>query len=200
MPIYEFECAKHGVFERILPISFANQKTSECDEPDCLISCERVWSRPGNIQIGQPTRMFINQKNGEVFSPFSRFDKPPAGYKEIELKGPTERSKFEKEQQRRTDAQNQYTSHMLDTLKNESRKRRHDDLSAKMNAVQREVDPATGETVEFTLETRDKELLKRTMNRTKKRPAREKKSEMMLAVNHFDKNNMDQMKNKKDVK
>lgn len=201
MPIYEFECPIHGRFEIILPLTKSNSKFAFCGFPNkdeqgfaCGIKAERIWSLPGNIQIAKPTRMFVNNKDGSVFSPIKESDKPPKGYHEIELKGPAERSKFEKEQQHRIDGQNQLTSHILDSMKSEARKNRHDNLKSRMNAIQREVDPNTGKEIEFTLDHKDKALIEKAMNRSKKKPMKEKKSNVMLAVNHDDRSNLDEVK------
>lgn len=200
MPIYEFECSEGHKIEKIFNISECPDKIP-CE--DCSMFggsmefMEKVWSVPGNIQIGQPTKMFINTRTGEPFAPMSRYDKPPSGYKEIELRNPIERAKFEKEQQRRTDASNQFTSHMLDSLKSEARKNRHDNLNSRMNAIQREefVDKdGKTQVQEFTLDHKDKELVKKAMERSKKRSRREKKSNVMIAANHYDKNNLDEIK------
>ena len=206
MPIYEYMCEATGeIFEWIRPISESEIKRQTCpvhfvenhkegkDYHDVI----RIWSLPGNIQIGKPTRMFINNKTGEPFSPISQYDKPPKGYHEIELRSPTERSKFEREQQRRIDGQNQFTSHMLDSMKSEARNKRHDDLKARMNAVQKEEftnKEGKTETVEFTLDHKDKALLEKAMKRSRKKPMKEKKSDVMLAVNHYNPSNMDEVK------
>lgn len=197
MPIYEFECPKHGIIERIFPLKLANIIECFCMVDNCKLMAQKVWSLPGNIQIGQPTKMFINTKTGEPFAPMSRYDKPPKGYKEVELRNPIERAKFEKAQQQRVDAQNQVTSHVLDSMKSEARKNRHDNLNARMNAIQREefVDKDGKTRVEeFTLDHKDKELIKKAMNRNKQKDRKEKKSNVMIAANHYDNNNLDEIK------
>ena len=40
MPLYEYECPKHGVFERILP------RLQEAVECACGQLAQLVWSRP----------------------------------------------------------------------------------------------------------------------------------------------------------
>lgn len=208
MPIYEFECKVTGeTIEKLFSLSQAHVTLMKCpihSVNDCVKKnlpmahlAQRIWSLPGNIQIGSPTKIFINNKTGEIFTPFSKHDKPPNGYHEKELKSPIERSKFEKEQQRRADAENQLTSHVLDSMKSEARKNRHDNLKAKMNAIQREeVERPDGkkEVVEFTLDHRDKSLLNKAMQRSNKKPKKEKKTDVKFAINHYDPSNMDQVK------
>lgn len=206
MPIYQYSCIKTGeVFEEILPISEWDRRLIICrihfNRDNYLATgichdAEKIWSIPGNIQIGKPTRIFVDSK-GNTFSPISQHDKPPKGYREIELRNPIERSKFEKEQQQRTDAQNQLTSHILDSMKSESRKNRHDNLRARMNAVQREEftnQEGKTETIEFTLDHKDKALVEKAMTRSRKRKAKEKKSNVMLAANHYNSSNLDEIK------
>lgn len=198
MPIYEYECPIHGKIEKCLPLSYSNVKDIPCTKDiDCEERAERIWSLPGNIQIGSPTKMFVNNKTGEVYSPSTKFDKPPKGYHEIELKTPIERSKFEREQQRKADAENQLTSHVLDSMKSEARKKRHDDLKSRMNAIQKETvinREGKEETLEFSLDHKDKQLLSKAMERSKKKPRKEKKTEVKLAINHYNPSNMDQVK------
>lgn len=203
MPIYEFTCPVHGRFETIFKLSVYNEikEGIMCgrlldlgEELYCGEVAEMVWSVPANINIGKPTKVFINNKTGDVFTPAKDSDRVPRGYHVRELKNPIERSRFEKEQQQMVDGRNQFISHQLDTLKSEARKNRHDDLKAKMNAMQVEKDPATGETVRYSLDHKDKALLEKAMNRSRKKKAREKKSEVMLAVNHQDAGNMDEVK------
>lgn len=198
MPIYEFECPVHGIFEVIADLKFCDIKYAKCTiNETCAEICIKVWSIPGNIQIGSPTKVFVNNKTGEIYTPFSRYDKPPSGYHEQELRNPIERSKFEREQQRRVDAENQLTSHVLDSMKSQARKNRHDNLKARQNAVQRETytdHEGKEQKVEFTLDHKDKELLNKAMERSKKKPRKEKKSDVMLAINHYNPSNMDQIK------
>lgn len=200
MPIYEFECPVHGRFEKILTITEgANRVSIICLQQDekgyCLKDAEKVWSIPaGDLSIGKPTRMFINVRTGEPFSPMSSYDKPPKGYREIELRNPAERSRFEKEQQRRVDAENQLTSHILDSMKSEARQKRHDNLNARMNSVQKEENPITGQVEEFTLDHKEKALVKKAMERSKTKKPKEKKSNVILAVNHYNKSNLDEVK------
>lgn len=202
MPIIEYKCLEGHITEVIYHLSdYPYPEKIGCE--DCAIFCgsvefaEKIWSLPGNIQIGAPTKVFINNKTGEIFTPFSKYDRPPSGYHEKELKSPIERSKFEKEQQRRTDAENQLTSHVLDSMKSEARKNRHDNLKSRMNAIQREeVEKPDGkkEVVEFTLDHRDKALLSKAMERSKKKPKKEKKTDVKFAINHYNPSNMDQVK------
>jgi len=196
MPIYEFQCPLFGnVFEVILPLEMADRKEFICTcDSDQIHMAERVWSIPGVVQIGKPTRIFVNNKTGDVFTPVKETDKAPKGYHEKELKGPLERTKFEKEQQHRVDGRNEFISHHLDTLKSEARKNRQDDTKAKMNSIQRELlpNPETGkeEVVEYSLDHKDQALLKSAMERSNKKKRKEKKSEVMLTVNHMNPSNM----------
>lgn len=200
MPLYEYECPAGHITEKLFPI---NNSPVQIDCPRCwdwgreIKTADKIWSVPGNIQIGLPTRIFMHHKTGEVFTPFSRFDKPPAGYIEKELKDPIARSKFEKEQQRKVDAENQLTSHVLDSMKSQARNNRHDNLKAKMNAIQRETitnREGKEETIEFTLDHKDKQLINKAMERSKNKPRKEKKTEVKLAINHYNPSNMDQVK------
>jgi hypothetical protein len=196
MPIYEFECPlDKRRFEVILGIDMADKKKfiCTCDSP-ILHMAERIWSLPGNVQLGEATKIFVNNQTGDVFTPVSRFDKPPKGYHAKELKGPIERTKFEKEQQHRVDGRNQFISHHLDSLKSEARKNRQDDTKARLNSVQREVlpNPQTGkdEVVEYSLDHKEKALLKNAMERSNRKKRKEKKSDVLLAINHQDSSNV----------
>jgi hypothetical protein len=210
MPLYEFECPAGHITEKIFSIkdcpniidcSYKVDRkiqsvsgTNKSIVMDCLLPAEKIWSIPGNIQLGEPTKVFVNNKTGDVFTPATKSDRPPKGYHEKELKGPIERTKFEKEQQHRVNGRNQFMSHHLDLLKSEARKNRQDDTKARMNAIQREevVNPQSGktETIEYSLDHKEKALLKKAMERSAKKPMKEKKSEVKLAVNHSNTSNM----------
>jgi hypothetical protein len=192
MPIYEYECPEGHRTERIVLSIHQRDMAIPCNY--CSAMAELTWSRPGNINLGKPTRIFINNANGEIMMPQTVFDKPPRGYHEKELKNPIERSKFEKEQQVMVDARNETISYSLDGMKAESRKNRHDDLKARMNAVQRDIDPNTGQEVSYTLTHQDKALLKKAMDKSTRKKFRDKKSNVMLSVNHQNANNMDEVK------
>lgn len=214
MPIYQYECEiTKEVIEEIVSLSLADQM-----EIDCPIHCRKfiekasdsfrtnlerthpihyahkIWSLPARTDLGAPTRVFINNRTGEMFTPISRFDQPPKGYREEQLKDSFQRTKFEKEYQRKLDATNEIVTHQLESQKAATTKNRHDDLNARMNAVQREIDPVTGEQVEFTLDHREKEVLKKAMNRTKKKKFRPRSSDFKFAINHNDRSNIDEVK------
>lgn len=200
MPIMEYECPAGHITEKIF--LFSNTPII-IDCPICwniekvLRTASKIWSLPGKIDIAPPTKIFVNNKTGDIFTPQSRYDKPPNGFHEKELRNPIERSKFEKEQQHKVNARNQTMSHALDSLKSEARKRRHDNLNAKMNAIQKEEfvnKEGKKETIEFTLEEKDKLLVKKAMERSKKKPIKEKQSNVMLAINHQNSSNMDEVK------
>jgi putative FmdB family regulatory protein len=57
MPIYEFECQLHGVFEDIFPIT-SNVEFVRC--PQCKVYCERIFSlcnmHPDTMWAGYQTR------------------------------------------------------------------------------------------------------------------------------------------------
>lgn len=214
MPIYEFECEFTGdIKEVILPLSEADN-----DRMFCPIHCRpyveeykekfvtnmgrrfplhsavKIWSLPARTDLGAPTRVFINNRTGEIFTPISKSDQAPIGYHEEQLKDSIQRSKFEKEYQRKLDATNEIVTHELESQKAAITKRRHDDINSRMNAVQRETDPVTGKEVEYTLDHRDKEVLKKAMNRTKKKKFRPRTSDFKFAVNHNNRNNLDEVK------
>lgn len=188
MPIYEYECSDGHISELFKRLSDTSAYSTTCTI--CGKLATKIVSLPGNITIGKPTRVFIDQRTGQAFTPANEYEKAPANCKEIELKNPVERSRFENEQQRMVDVRNELTSRALNESKNEATKRRHDNLKARMNAVQKEIDPKTGEEVKFTLDEKSKDLLKKSMNRSRDKKERVKKSEVMLAVNHMDKGNL----------
>lgn len=200
MPIYEFECPIHGRFEKILSLSDADIPSVFCEHSTaanrikCGMSSVRCWSLPARTDLGAPTRVFINNRTGEMFTPISKYDQAPRGYHEEQLKDSIQRSKFEKEYQRKLDATNEVVTHELESQKAAITKRRHDDINARMNAVQRETDPVTEKEVEYTLDHRDKEVLKKAMNRTKKKKFRPRTSDFKFAVNHNDRNNLGEVK------
>jgi hypothetical protein len=221
MPIYEYQCVKNPehIFEKFYKLEDSDRKYVQCsicfsikckehgveNPTDANISlrsmiyvrtplAERIWSIPGNISIGKPTRVFIDQRTGQTFTPTSEYEKAPRGCREIELKNPIERSKFEHEQQTITDAKNEVISHSLNSMREEATRKRHDDLKARMNTIQRDIDPISGEEVRYSLDEKSKDLLKKSMNRSNQKKEKIKKSDVMLAINHTDRSNLTEVK------
>src|SRR5689334_25050440 len=113
MPIYEFECPIHGVFEEILPLISANLKFIQCalrvDKQNfCYEVAARVWSLPSYPSHGKPTIIFKNPKTGETEVALHEHQKAPDGFIKEELKTPYERSKFEKEETQNQRIEDEY--------------------------------------------------------------------------------------------
>lgn len=202
MPIYEFECPVHGRFARIIPLSLY-ERTKEgiaCESSlvdntvaFCSLRAKKLVSRPANIQLAPSTKVFINPRTGESQIAVSSSDRAPYGFIEKELKGPVERSKFEKEDTAIQNAINEYDQFRMETRTDATRKARHDDLKARMNAKQVEVvEMPDGkiERVEHHLEPIHKKLLGEAMTRTGTKRIPKKTTERMFAVNHTDHSNL----------
>lgn len=186
MPIYEFECKIHGKFEVLLALNLLDSVKMgyTCPIIKCIELCERIWSAPANIQIGKPTRVFQNPSNGKTIVASSDYDKPPFGYIETQLKGPVERSKFEKEEQRKLDITNEIVTRQLEDTRLATKKNRHDDIKANMSRLAAESDNPSGAEA----------FIKSAMNRKKKSKHGARKSEVKLAVNHNNANNLSEAK------
>jgi putative FmdB family regulatory protein len=63
MPVYEFECADHGVFEDIFPVG-----TEEAPCPVCDKKCSRVFVTPPAVRVGlfQKARHVKRKTNGKI--------------------------------------------------------------------------------------------------------------------------------------
>lgn len=187
MPIYEFQCVKGHITETIV---LSNYLSNHILCPDmsndmrCGLPAERIWSAPANIQIGKPTRVFQNPANGKTIVASSDYDKPPYGYIETQLSGPIERSRFEKEEQRKLDITNEIVTRQLENTRLATKKNRHDDLKANMSRLAAESDNPSGAEA----------FIKSAMNRKKKPKHGARKSEVKLAVNHNNANNMSDAK------
>lgn len=186
MPIYEFICYDHGRFERIFPISeYENIKYGTLcglvliDDGESFGQCtgfsERVSSIPANINIGKPTIIFRDPKTGRTELAASDYDTPPQGYIKELLSNPIERSKYEREEQKRVDLANEIVSEKMKQDHAETRKNRHADIESRMNDF-----PNDG----------TREFLRKAMARKSKRKFPEKKSQVKLTVNHTDSSNL----------
>lgn len=184
MPIYEFECPIHGVFEYILPLSKLDEINKGCACPEVVLNSEfgrcgelseRIWSIPIVRFEGKPTIIFRNAQNPtQVQVATHENDTPPEGYIEEELRGPIERTKFENEQNKIKDVENQMITESIRLRKDQERKARHADQDATMSNH----DTGTQELLKFV----------RERNRKKEPPA--KKSQVRLDINHLDSSNL----------
>lgn len=202
LPIYQYKCVlSEEIIELILPLSDSDRRRVVCpihypsqftSERKNIIEinyslyhdAEKVWSAPANIQIGKPTRVFQNPSNGKTIVASSDYDKPPYGYIETKLSGPIERSRFEKEQQAKLDITNEIVTHQLETTREATKKNRHDDIRANMSKLAAESDNPSGAEA----------FIKAAMNRKKKPKHGPRKSEVKLAINHNNSNNMSEAK------
>lgn len=192
MPIYEYECPIHGIFEDIIIVANgANVLHSiQCgfkgegeDKIFCYEIAERVWSVPANIQIGKPTRVFENKFTGDTQIAASEYDQPPPGFTVRELRNPIERSKFEHEEQIKLDMTNAIVTANLEAQKTATKKNRHDDINANLSRLAADSDNPSGAEA----------FLKAAMNR-KKPKKNPRRSEVKLAVNHSDASNLSEAK------
>lgn len=194
MPIYEFECPIHGRFEQILNKNLSEIQCGFRGEGEnriyCYKICEKVWSLPGNIQIALPTRVFINPRTNQAQVAISQYDKPPVGYIEKELKDPIQRSKFEREDNARVHIQDEVDTYKMDMRRQAHQKLRHDEITAKMNSLQTEVHPDTGEQIKHFLEPKTKSMLKDAMQHSSKKRVPKKETVRKLAVNHYNSSNL----------
>lgn len=206
MPIYEFVCPIHGKFERIFPLSQYKEivngtlcKAIVSTHKDwkrltgsyllCGEIAEKIPSIPGNIQLAPASRIFFNTKTGESYTAASN-EKVPYGCIEKELKGPLERSKYEKRMERYNAAKDEVDTLNAQFRRDQHQKQRHDNLKANMNALQTEIHPDTGEKIQHYLEPKHKKMLKDAMERSKKRVIPKKVTEGRFAINHTDRSNL----------
>lgn len=192
MPIYEYRCTQTGeVTEMIMSLSEWDKRLIGCPiHNGTSHTAEKISSIPGNIQIASPTRIFVNPKTGEAQVATSNYEKPPHGYIDKELKGPYERSKFEKEERQRNHVIDEIDTYRMQQRREAHRKERHDHLRATMNATQVDMDEH-GNEVRYHLEEKDKHMLGRAMqDSAKRRNVPDKRTENYLAVNHTDASNL----------
>ena len=190
MPIYEFECPLGHRRERIFYVNECPNSV-EChtaiEEVYCSLKAERVWSAPANIQIGKPTKVFLNPRTGATQIATSEHEKAPRGFVTRELSGPIERSRFEKEEQRKLDVTNEIVTHQLDAQKEETRKNRQADTLSNLSKLAAESDNPAGA----------EHLIKKALERTRRKKRiteRPRRSEVHLAVNHQDSSNIGEVK------
>lgn len=197
MPIYEFKCeAEHiteGIYTNlssireivcqvIIEVPSITGDTNLRTYIPCGRKAEKIFSIPANPQIAPSTVIYRDLKTGKVETAHSRNQANPKGMVKEELKGPFERSKFEREQQRLHNVENEMVTQRNFAIKDQARKNRHSDINSRMNTV--EVN--SNENPQLT-----KDLLKMAMDRSNKKELPHKKTEFHLAVNHQDRNNLD---------
>jgi len=174
MPIYEYQCPVHGIFDRLRLITENTTKSICLLDEDCTKLCEKIWSKPANINIGKPTIVFHNKLTGETETAVNDFDQPPFGYVREELKNSIERSKFEKEESFRKNVENEVISEQTYLNREAITKERQANIRAKMGSYDHQTQA----------------LLNAAMERTRNRKFKPKKTEVRFDVNHRDQSNM----------
>ena len=194
MPIREFECPVHGVFERIFLTSNSDFiTTSICRNLNCDEICDRIWSLPVVKFDAPPTVVFRNTKTGELQVATHNNQPPPPNCIREELRGPIERSRFEKEATQRKNVENELITEQLKQGREQTAKNIHDDIKARMNSTTNKVyNPETKQEENISWDAETKGLLKRSMEHTRKKHSKikPKKTNNYLAVNHIDSSNM----------
>lgn len=203
MPIYEFECEKGHRLEKIFSIPKCPDRVI-CDfvinfvdgnltQERCGLLAEKVWSIPVTRFEAAPTIIFRNPRTGETQVATHKNDQPPKGYIREELRGPIERSRFEKEATQRKYVEDELTTEYLKQGREQTAKNLHDDLKARMNATTNTVyNPETKQEENITWDEQTKGMLKTAMNYTRKRHAKikPKRTNVRLEVNHTDSSNL----------
>lgn len=219
MPIYEYSCLKTGeVKEVILPLSEYDRRYIICPihfpilldgDPEFALKlsigkvhdAKKIWSLTGDIQIAPSSRVFVNPMTGESQIAVTKYDQAPQGFKEIELKGPIERSKFEKHDTEVQNVINEFDQMRMDDRRQHHQKMRHDDINAKMNSLQTETyehEDGRIEEVKHFLEPIHKKMLKESMKHSRGKRVPKKITERRFAVNHMSASNLqDAPQNKK---
>lgn len=200
MPLYEYSCLVTGETKEVLmSISDYDLKEIRCpihcgkvvqatnerfrisgfkvktEQYYPLHKAEKVFSAPANINIGKPTIIFRDPKTGRTEVAGSDYDTPPQGYIKELLSNPIERSKFEREEQRRVDLANEIITEKMKQDHSETRKNRHADIESRMGDISNDG---------------TREFLRKAMQRKSKRKFPEKKSQVKLTVNHTDSSNL----------
>jgi hypothetical protein len=190
MPIYQYKCLDGHITEKILTISEmersehkqnlhcdvkVNKYGEEDDSGDyCDLILERIPSVFNTAQVGKPSIIFRNLKTGELQNATSEYQAAPRGFVKEELKGPFERSKFEKEYNTKMDMQDDIVTEEKRQRVSENQKARQDKLKRNLSKIAGKSDnPSTV-----------KSLMKSAMerNRKKERVSR-KKTNFRFEVN-----------------
>jgi hypothetical protein len=198
MPIYEYECEKTGeVFELIWKSwkGYALQQKVACQLHNDIHAAEKIWSLPGNknLQCAEPTIVFKNPRTGEMQVATHKNDQPPIGFEKVELRGPIERSRFEKEASERKHVEDELTTEKLKQGREQTAKNIHDDIKARMNSQTNKIyNPETKQEENVTWDERTKGLMKLSMQHTRKKheKIKPKRTNVRLEINHTDSSNL----------
>lgn len=194
MPIYEFECTKHGVFEKLVPIRLYEQLKEggiTCYQSIitkesytiCTEICYMVWSIPATVQIAAPTIAFVNPQTGKAIIATSRHEQPPEGFIKQELKSSIERTKFENVQNAINSQEDAIYNEDIRQKRSEFKKNHIDLIRQNMSR-----DVADSDNPSAT-----EALMKDAIEHIQKKPLlkKKRKTEFTLSVNHLDKSNLD---------
>lgn len=203
MPIYEFECENGHRLEKLFSIPncpnrvicdfITNFVEGNLTQQRCGLLAEKVWSLPVVRFDAPPTIIFVNPKTGEREVAVSSTQPTPNGYVREELRGPIERSKFEKVQSQIKHVEDELLSEKLKQGREQTAKNIHDDINARMNSVTNKVyNPETKQEENVEWDAITKAMLKKSMAHTRKKHERikPKRTNVRLDVNHLDSSNL----------
>jgi len=66
MPLYEYECAEHGIFDAFRPFAESDQ-TEDC--PECGVASQRQLSLPRTRQMAAHTLTAMSRNEQSAYSP-----------------------------------------------------------------------------------------------------------------------------------
>lgn len=175
MPLYEFQCSVGHKIEKLFSIKNCPRKIG-CDA--CFPipnNMDKIYSIPATVQIGKPTAYFKNPLTGEIRTLVRDKDKfnPPKGFIVEEARGQFERLKLEKQLSNNQQAENEIVTEQRRQMKSATMKNRHDDVKANLGKY----DHGT------------QELLKASMERSKRKEIRAKKNDVVMDINHTNASN-----------
>lgn len=146
----------------------------------CGLILFKIWSKPANISLGEPSIVYKNPETGETQIAVNKNEPPPRGFEKIELRNPIERSKFEKEENEKYSARNRQLVAEREFNSEQMKKNRRDDVKAKLSDI-----AAHSENPNVT-----ENLMRASMNRKNKKRKVETETNFRFAVNHSDSTNL----------
>jgi hypothetical protein len=187
MPIYEFICADNHKIEKYMTL----QELNTIDYRDlicpfvigtrnanfnilCALPLEKIHSTFNTTQVGKPSIVFRNRKTGEIQVASSEHEQAPYGFVKEELKTPFERSRFEKEYNKKMSEQDDVQTEMRRQKMADNQKLRQDRNRKNLSKIAGKADNPSAA----------KSLMRKAMERNRKRErVPKKKSNFRFEVN-----------------
>jgi hypothetical protein len=194
MPIYEYECPIHGIFERILPVSMREYSSTCRLNEECLEDCKKLVSLPANTKTPEDSKSnftYYENKKGQIEFTGTPNQWHPEGFVRKTARNLYERLAIEKRIRKQDNERLEQQREKRDIQRHYSTAERHSELRQRLREGQMLItNPETGNKENVVLDERSRTIMKKGMEYTNKKKVKRIDSEFHFSTNHDNKSNV----------